>query len=134
MTTKITQFNKSTLKPLGDAIEAALKAVAAEYGVGLRVGNCSFDPNGLASYKLHATLTNENGTAISKDVVTWKSNAAMMGFPVDALGKTIKMTHGDYKIAGLRVGRNVVNVVGTKDGKSFLIDAFKFRPLIQAAV
>ncbi len=65
---KITEFNKPTLRTLRVDIDMALAAVAATHGISITAGNASFrDSN--ATFKLECALLNSDGKSESKELV-----------------------------------------------------------------
>ena len=118
---KITKFDKPTLRALRTDIDAALAAVGAKHGISVTAGSASFrDTN--ATFKLECAMLNSAGVAESKELVALKecypelvnkritfgrgTNGFIIGYNPRAsqypfLVKTVK---GIYKITAVQAG------------------------------
>ncbi len=118
---KITEFDKPTLRDLRADIDAALIAVGAKHGIRLSTGNARFTADS-ATFKLECSLFNSDGVAESKEMVALKAlypqlvnkritfgrgtNGFIIGYNPRAhqypfLVKTVK---GVYKITSAQAG------------------------------
>jgi len=119
--TKITKFDRPTLRALRVEIDAALAAVGAKHGISVTASGASFrDSN--ATFKLECAMLNNDGKAETKEMVCLKEcypelvdkrvtfgrnyNGSIIGYNPRApqypfLVKTVK---GVYKITALQAG------------------------------
>ncbi len=119
--TKITKFDKPTLRALRVEIDLALAAVGAKHGISVTAGSASFRDNN-ATFKLECAMLNSDGKAESKEMVCLKesypelvnkrvtfgrgTNGFIIGYNPRAhqypfLVKTVK---GVYKISAVQAG------------------------------
>jgi len=96
---KITNINRKALTDLRPAINAALKAVAEEYGVSLHAGNGSYDDGNTGHFKLEITALDASGEVVDLSAEAFKEYAPLYHqIPADALGKTF----GNYTFVGYK--------------------------------
>ncbi len=69
---KITKFDKPTLRALRGDINAALAAVGAKHGIDLHAGNARFDAN-TVTFKLNCALLDSDGKAETKEMLDLKA-------------------------------------------------------------
>ncbi len=118
---KITEFNKPTLKALRADIDAALTAVGAKHGISLTAGNARFTGDN-ATFKLECALLNSDGVAESKEMVALKAlypqlvnkrvsigprtHGTIVGFNHNAQKYPflLKTPKGVYKISAVQAG------------------------------
>lgn len=118
---KVTKFDKPTLRALRADIDAALAAVGAKHGISISAGNARFDAN-IATFKLNCALLNSDGKAETREMLDLKAcypelvnkrvtfgrgtNGFIIGYNPRAhqypfLVKTVK---GVYKISAVQAG------------------------------
>lgn len=69
---KITKFDKPTLRALRADIDAALASVGAKHGIDLKAGNASFDAT-IATFKLNCSLLSSDGKVETKEMIALKA-------------------------------------------------------------
>jgi hypothetical protein len=109
MSAKISKFERSNLKELRVAIDAALAKVGAEYGIDIVVGNISFTSEKFTT-KLTSTIRNPAVTAAinnGESVAAAKVNAfaRKMGIPNDVFGKTINVNGSEFVVVDAKESR-----------------------------
>ena len=102
------EITREMLKELGPAIDSALKPLAEQHGIQIRVGNGVY--NGLdGSLKLLLSTTSEDGeTPESRD---FKLFGHRYGMDIEWLGKTIYTNGDSYTISGLQCKRKKYPIV-----------------------
>lgn len=114
--------NRENLKVLREQINAALEAVAKANGIKLVCGNCSFDPAGLATFKLEAFEILDDGTVQSREAINFTNYCEGFGFSPEDLNRTFQMRGTEYKLIGLKPGCRLAAIV-LRDGKTYKADA-----------
>ncbi len=118
---KITKFDKPTLRALRADIDAALAAVGAKHGISLSAGNARFDAN-TVTFKLNCVLLNSDGKAETREMLDLKAlypqlvnkrvsigprtNGTIVGFNARAQKYPflLKTPKGVYKISSVQAG------------------------------
>jgi len=107
------EITREMLKELGPAIDSALKPLAEQHGIQIRVGNGVY--GGLdGSLKLLLSTTSEEGeTSESRN---FKIFGHRFGMDIEWLGKSFKNGSGiSYTIQGLNSKRRKYNIVVVRD-------------------
>ena len=89
------QFDKPTIKQLRHDINDALAEVAAEYGVVIRAGNCTFSDSN-AKFKLSVNSISDDGV-----VLTQERTDLMAAFP-NMVDKCIRINDEVYMVYGYK--------------------------------
>ena len=120
---KITKFDKPTLRALRTEIDLALAAVGAKHGISVTAGSASFRDNS-ATFKLECALLNSAGVAESKEMVALKEcypelvdkqvtlsrGTGLTGFIIGYNPRAqkypflLQTSKGVYKISGFQAG------------------------------
>ena len=116
---QIKQMDRTTVKLLSDAINAALQPLAVQYGVNIKRGSASFTDQNF-TLKVEVAVIGAGGVAVSKEVTDFKRYAEFQGMKADDFGKTVSISGKLYTIAGYLV-RSTRNPILVKDvkGKSW---------------
>lgn len=93
---KITEFNKPTLRTLRSEIDTALAEIGKTYGIDLRTGNARYDAK-TATFKLNCSMLNESGDVETKEMIDLKA------FHPALVNKEVKMNGGQV---GIVIGFN----------------------------
>ena len=119
--TKVTKFDKPTLRALRPELNAALAAVGAKHGISITIGNGSYTGEN-ATFKLELALLGSDGKAESKELVALKecypelvnkqvtlnrgSTGRIIGYNPRAhqYPFLVKTVQGVYKISALQAG------------------------------
>ena len=96
---KITEFNKSSCRILGHAIEQALQKVGEEFGLQLKYKGGSFAANN-CTLKIEALIIS-NGTVITREADDFKRYCGLYNLLPEDLGKIITNDGTSFRITGL---------------------------------
>ncbi len=94
-------IDKKLLKALRDDINKALKSVAEKHGVGLDLGNASYNDQH-ANFKLKVSSKNESGETITEEMSAFNALHKLYGLEKDMLFKTFMSNGSEYEIIGLK--------------------------------
>lgn len=129
---KITSFDKSECKRLGEAIEKALQKVGEQHGVHIKRGNARFSSSNV-SYKVEASVLGENGEVKTKEAEDFKQYASMFGLKEEDFGKTFKTFGGKtYTICGLnmRARKNPIHAKNER-GRTYIFPAEEVKVMLE---
>jgi len=114
------RIDKVTLQWLRKTLNTILAEFAAEEGISLKLGNCTFTPSNFI-FKLEGALINADGVAETKERDDFKYYATMYGLNASDLDKEFVFRNEKYKVVGLnpRSRKYPINVVRLNDGKRF---------------
>ena len=123
----ITSFDRRTLPVLRVAINSALAAVEAQYGIKITVGNARFLPDN-ATFKIEMATIGTAGVANTREREDFKREAFRYGLNASDLDKEISYGFGStdrYTIIGLNTRRSKYPIVAkrVRDGKTILLTA-----------
>jgi len=117
---KITQFNRTACRMLGDAIEQALQEVAEEYGVSIKRKGGSFMPSNY-TIKLEASVVTNDGIVLSREVENFKNYCHDYNLEQGDLYRVFTVNGANYRLKGLstRSGKFPILAVSLKNGKTY---------------
>lgn len=116
---KITNFDRTNLRMLRQAIDAALEDVGKDYGISIEAGNATFGEN-IATFKVECATIAKNGKVVSKAAEDFNRYAQMFGLEPSDLGREFTHRGRRYTITGLKPRSHTYPIVATRDdGKSF---------------
>lgn len=128
---KVTEFNRSEVRRLGEAIEKAMEEVGRKHGVHIKRGNARFTSSSV-TYKVEASLLGENGEVKSQEAEDFKNYASMYGLKAEDFGRTFKTWGGKpFTICGLNM-RAKKNNIHAKNmaGKTYIFPAEEVKALL----
>lgn len=120
-------LNKQVLQALRADVNEALKAVAAKHGLGLELGNATFNPRaGTAKFAMlvaEPSASGAIGRAIIKAEAEWKELASLYRLDPKWLGVSgVRLATGaTFKVLGLVSSRAKFPVLCDVDGKRLLL-------------
>lgn len=108
---RITKFDRPTLRVLGDDIKAALEAVARTHGIKLTMKGGRFDDN-LYTPKMEFSIVGEGGTNKAAES-EWNQYRGIFGMPKVPFGAKFTNSHGTYTICGVKLRSNKYPILGS---------------------
>ena len=116
----IKQFDRKNLKALRQDMNAALKAIEAQYGIQINVGNASFSDNEV-TFKTKCNTLGEGGKAQTKEANQWKLYAELNGVGQFSVGDRITIQGQVFSIEGwnTRAKKSPVMIKEVATGKSY---------------
>ena len=116
----IKQFDRKNLKALRQDMNAALKAIEAQYGIQIKVGNASFSDNEV-TFKTKCNTIGEGGKAQTKEANQWKLYAELNGVGQFSVGDRITIQGQVFTIEGwnTRAKKSPVMIKDVATGKSY---------------
>jgi hypothetical protein len=117
---KITAFDKPTIRLLRSDLDAALKAVGEKFGINLQTGNARFTSDNV-TFKVEASLTLQDGTAVPKEASEFVRYAKLLGLAAEDLGRTFGFNGSTYKIVGAKTTSRKYPILAKNlsNGKTF---------------
>ena len=128
----ITKFDRSTVRGLQAAVEAALKSVADKHGIGALMGSTKFN-SGAVTFKVEMAVKSAGGVLETQDARDYRRFAPLKGLPADTLGKTFTHRGERFTIIGwrYRARRAPVLTKRCSDGKQFVFSDDTVRLLLK---
>lgn len=121
-------INKPLLHTLRSEIEQALLEISKKYNLEIKAGSGSFSPSN-ATLKLEISSKSTTGEVLTKEAVSFKTNAILFGLKSEDLGKTFRSQGLTFKITGLNTKAHKMPVVASciENNKTykFSVDAVK---------
>ena len=116
----IQQFDRKNLKALRQDMNAALKAIEAQYGIQINVGNASFSDNEV-TFKTKCNTIGEGGKAQTKEANQWKLYAELNGVGQFSVGDRVTIQGQVFTIEGwnTRAKKSPVMIKDVATGKSY---------------
>ena len=116
----IKQFDRKNLKALRQDMNAALKAIEAQYGIQINVGNASFSDNEV-TFKTKCNTIGEGGKAQTKEANQWKLYAELNGVGQFSVGDRVTIQGQVFTIEGwnTRAKKSPVMIKDVATGKSY---------------
>ena len=109
--TRITNFDKPTIKAIRMAMDNALATVEKEYGITIKTGNARFSGDEV-TFKVKANTMGDNGTVNTREANMWNLYADMNGLGHLSVGDTVNLQGKSFTIAGwnTRARKSPVNI------------------------
>ena len=116
----IKQFDKNNLKALRQDMNAALKAIEAQYGIKISVGNASFSDNEV-TFKTKCNTISKGGKPQTKEAANWKLYATMEGLSQFSVGDRVEIQGRIFTIEGwnTRAKKSPVIIKEVATGNNF---------------
>lgn len=125
-TTKITKFDRASVRQILAECEEALRPVAEKYGLTLdRKGKTYYQDALPVMYQLLVTKMDEDGNVLSADAKAFQEQAFLYGLEPSDLGREFKSRGDTFRITGLkpRSRKYPVLAKNVKTGKTFKFPA-----------
>jgi len=129
---KVTEFNRSECRRLGDAIEKAVEEVGRKHGVHIKRGNARFTSSS-CTYKMEASLIGADGEVRSPEAEDFKKYASMYGLKPEDFGRAFTTFGGKvYTICGLnmRAQKNNIHAKNMR-GKTYIFPSEEVKALLE---
>jgi hypothetical protein len=116
---KVQQFTKTNLRQINDEMEQAMKAVAAKYGLEIKIGNTRFSGSN-ASSKFEMMTISESGDVITKEAIDFNRYKNYKGIEAN-LGDSFQYQGNTYTIIGYKPRSNKYPILAkcSEDGKTY---------------
>jgi len=119
METIITKLDKSAVKYIRKRLTAAVKPLAAELGVAIVIGNCTFKMSN-CRFQLKIAIFDSDGKAVTEESESFRSNAKLFGFEPADLGKEFIFQGQSYTICGFKPkSRKYPLIARSNNGKDY---------------
>lgn len=118
---KITQFDRSTCRLIGQRAEKAVQDALTEFGVNVKLKGGSFMHNNY-TFKMEVATVAADGTVVNREISDFKQLAALYGLKSEDLGRRFRPagSHKIYTITGLKVKSRRFPILGKdENGKEF---------------
>ena len=124
----IQQFDANTCRLIDEAIEAALKPLADEHGIQIKIAAGRYSAHGYA-VKLEILTCDKTGNVHIPGADTFRAMAKFYGLEPEDLGREFQQGRVRYRITGLNPGRPKypISVERVNDGKRFKFPADQIR-------
>lgn len=131
MAHKITKFNRSSCRTIGDEAEAALQAVAEKYGLVLKREAGRFNANNFTA-KFTFAVEAADGSGAPAD---FARKASVINLPEDCFGQKFTTYNGTFEVTGINLRARKYPVLGkhTSTGKVYKFTASTVRYGLKAA-
>ncbi len=116
------EINKQNLIILRKQLEEALAPVAAKNGLKLSMGRCTFDPKGIAAFKLDVSAI-VGGAAVTREALDFPKLAAAYGLERADLGREFVIRGERYQVTGINSLSRKMPICGKRISTG---QAFKF--------
>ena len=119
---KITQFDRTSLRALRVDLDSAMATIASKYGIELSAGNISFTSE-TATIKVAAGIIGSNGRAVTPEAKAFDQYKGLVGLGALNVGDTIDLQGDMYTISGYKPRSKKSPVVVTKvsNGASYKV-------------
>ena len=119
---KITQFDRQSLRALRVDLDSAMATIASKYGIELSAGNISFTSE-TATIKVAAGIIGSNGRAVTPEAKAFDQYKSLVGLGGLNVGDTIDLQGDMYTISGYKPRSKKSPVVVTKvsNGSSYKV-------------
>lgn len=121
-------MTKEMAKALRVAIDHAFTSgqpiaeVEAKFGVRIRLGNSTYDPTGLCTFKLECAIKTESGEVVTKDMSYLDAVCKQMGIET-VRGKTVKRGTKTFTVVGYKSRGRQPFIVKDENGGMYLLPA-----------
>ena len=109
--TRITNFDKPTIKAIRTAMDDALAQVEKAYGIKISTGNARFSGNEV-TFKVKANTVTDSGSAITKEAQMFDLYKASEGIGHLSVGDTVTLQGKSFTITGYntRARKSPINI------------------------
>ena len=98
---KITQFDRQSLRALRVDLDSAMATIASKYGIELSAGNISFTSE-TATIKVAAGIIGSNGRAVTKEAKAFDQYKRLVGLGDLNVGDSVNVQGKQYTITGYK--------------------------------
>tara|TARA_B110000259_G_C13969031_1_gene383930 strand:- start:383 stop:790 length:408 start_codon:yes stop_codon:yes gene_type:complete len=98
---KITQFDRQSLRALRVDLDSAMASIASKYGIELSAGNISFTSE-TATIKVDAGIIGSNGRAVTKEAKAFDQYKRLVGLGDLNIGDSVNVQGKQYTITGYK--------------------------------
>ena len=98
---KITQFDRTSLRALRVDLDSAMATIASKYGIELSAGNISFTSE-TATIKVDAGIIGSNGRAVTKEAKAFDQYKRLVGLGDLNIGDSVNVQGKQYTITGYK--------------------------------
>ena len=98
---KITQFDRQSLRALRVDLDSAMASIASKYGIELSAGNISFTSE-TATIKVAAGIIGSNGRAVTKEAKAFDQYKRLVGLSDLNVGDSVNVQGKQYTITGYK--------------------------------
>lgn len=98
---KITQFDRQSLRALRVDLDSAMASIASKYGIELSAGNISFTSE-TATIKVAAGIIGSNGRAVTKEAKAFDQYKRLVGLGDLNVGDSVNVQGKQYTITGYK--------------------------------
>src|SRR5690349_20817447 len=93
---KITQFDRATVKALRDSLDTALKTIETQFGISVNVGSASFTPENV-TFKVGLAVVGTSGQVMTREASAFKQSAILYGLKPENLFQTFTDYSGEER-------------------------------------
>ena len=118
---KVTQFDKSSVKEIRVAMDAALAKVEKQYGIKISAGNARFSDDEV-TFNVKANVVDAGGTVKTKEAKAWETIRGALGLDSLSAGDEVKVQDKFYTLKGYnsRARKSPINIEDSK-GRAYKI-------------
>ena len=98
---KITQFDRQSLRALRVDLDSAMASIASKYGIELSAGNISFTSE-TATIKVDAGIIGSNGRAATPEAKAFDQYKGLVGLSSFNVGDSVNIQGKQYTITGYK--------------------------------
>lgn len=98
-------------------------AFEQKFGVKVSLGGCTYDPTGIATFKLVVAMKGEGGDIITKEAADLDALCKQMGLPETVRGKKVTLGTRTFTIVGYKTRSRKTPFLAKDDanGKTFML-------------
>jgi len=112
---KVKAFDKVTVRLVREKMDAALQAVAKEFGISIRCGSGRYTATNV-SMKVELSVISDGGEVETKEMADFKRYAEFYGLKPEDLGTTFSYRGDPVKIIGAKPSCRKYPILGRNNG------------------
>ncbi len=118
---KVTQFDKSSVKEIRVAMDAALAKVEKQYGIKISAGNARFSDDEV-TFQVKANVVDTGGSVKTKEAKAWETIKGALGLDSLSVGDKVKVQDKFFVLKGYnsRARKSPINIEDSK-GRAYKI-------------